>query len=790
MRLSLEWLGDFVEWIETDPRVIAERLTVCSAEVEDIEEQGALLRDCCVGTIVALAKHPNADKLRLVDVATDRGAKRVVCGGSNLREGMHIAFAHVGATVRWHGGELMTLAPVKIRGEASDGMICAAEELELGDRFPATPDDGERAIVDLGRSGITTTGAPLREALGLTDTVLHVSNKAIPHRPDLFSHIGFARECVALKLARWKKTSPKPPAFAKTPVPFDCIVEAPEAISRYSACVLTIDGLGATPEWMVRRLAAAGWRSVSLPVDITNYVATELGMPLHSFDADDIRGDVRFRLTTKGESITTLDNVPRDLPEGAIVLSDDDGIFDLMGVMGGLRSSTKPTTRRIYLHSAIVDPVRIRRTIIATGHRTDAATVYEKGVPRIMAKQGLLRAVELFTQLVPGCTVASALHEWGNDGEAPVIAFRTAYATELLGMDIPAERMREILTDLGCTVANSKDAAWNVSPPLHRLRDLKHERDLVEEVGRIIGFDAVEPRLPAAPVRLLKRDLRLNRLRDAAVAAGFTELLPLSLLGPALLAKAGFVPGHAVAVANPLGEEYSLLAPSVVPKLLEQAQHNIRRCPMLKTFTVSRVFSQPRSEHRECGFLLAEPGASGLLSDVTLHLKQHLCTVVGQIGADIDVQQAASPAHFAHPGRCGDVLAHGRAIGQVCALHPDLCERFDLPASTAVAVLDLTALVAEPETVRFATPLPAYPAVSYDLTLQRSQRDGTAALLQTLRGKHELLEGVDIVDLYDGKPQTPGNFALTLRFTYRAADRTLTEDEAKAAHTLVTASLA
>lgn len=788
MRLSLEWLGDFVEWIETDPQIIAERLTVCSAEVEEIEEQGALLKGCCVGTITALAKHPNADKLRLADVQTNRGNKRVVCGGSNLREGMHVAFAHIGATVRWHGGDRMTLEPVKIRGEASEGMICAAEELDLAEQFPAAPEDGDRPILDLGRAGITDTGADLRTVLGLTDTILHVSNKAIPHRPDLFSHIGFARECVALKLARWKKAEHTEPKFPKTPVPFQCLVEAPEAVSRYSACMLTIDGLGTTPAWMVRRLAAAGWRSVSLPVDITNYVASELGMPLHSFDADDIKGDVHFRLTKKGERITTLDDVERELPEGAIVLSDDDGVFDLMGVMGGLRSSTKATTRRIYMHSAIVDPVRIRRTIVATGHRTDAATVYEKGVPRIMARQGLLRAVELFTELVPGCTIASAMHEWGTDGDAPQIAFRPGEAVELLGMDVEEGRMTEILTDLGCAVKKTK-ASWTVTPPLHRLRDLKHERDLVEEIGRIIGFDAVAPRLPAAPVRLLQRDDRQNRLRDAAVAGGFTELLPLSLVGPLLLRKAGFNPDDAVALQNPLGEEYSLLTPSVLPKLLEQAQHNVRRTPLLKTFSVSHVFSRPRDEHRECGFLLAESDAKGLLQDPALRLKRDLHTIMDILGIDISVQQGAAAPAFAHPGRCADLFSQGKIVGCIATVHPDIAERFDLPASTAVATLDLDTLFAAATDERIAKPVPAFPAVSYDITVQRSQRDATDALLNKLRGSHELLESVEIVDLYDGKPQTPGNFALTLRFTYRAADRTLTEDEAKKAHDLVTASL-
>src|SRR3990167_5013344 len=338
MKLSLEWLSEFVTFTTTDPEEIARRLTAHVGEVDDVEIQGKYLKDCCVGKVSNLRKHPGADKLNLCNVETDRGVKNIVCGGTNLREGMLVAFAHVGATVK-HGDEKMTLKEAKIRGEKSEGMICAAEELELKDMFPAKKEDGERPVIELKvESGKWKVGMSLKEALGMDDVIFHIDNHAITHRADLFSHIGFARECVAIGLAEWKK-EPKMPSFTfpKTALPFALKVENPKLMPRYCACLIAIDGLGVTPDWMKKRLIATGSRPVNLPVDITNFVMMEIGVPLHSFDAGDIKGNVTMRASKKGESIVTLDQVKRALPEGALILEDDGGIFDLLGIMGGDR---------------------------------------------------------------------------------------------------------------------------------------------------------------------------------------------------------------------------------------------------------------------------------------------------------------------------------------------------------------------------------------------------------------------------------------------------------------------
>ncbi len=787
MKISLEWLSEFITWTETDPQIIADRLTLCTAEVEEIEEQGALLRDCCVGKILQLSKHPDADRLSVVEVETDRGKKTIVCGGTNLREGMLVAVAHPGATVR-HGAELVKLQLVKIRGVQSEGMLCAAEELDLAELFPTRPEDGERPVIDLEkcemRNAKCEMGAPLREVLGLTDTVLTINNTAITMRPDLFSHLGIARECVAIGLATWKKK----PVFKASPFPDEASaitlhVDAPDLVPRYLACTLSLTGMGETPQWMKRRLEAVGWRSITLPVDITNYVATEIGVPLHSFDMDDIRGDVHLRLSTKGERITTLDDVERVLPDGALVLSDDAGVFDLLGIIGGLRSSTTERTRHIYLHAASLDPTTIRKTILATGHRTDAATVYEKGVPPISAEWGFFRALQLFLDLVPGARITSSLDTKGGNG-VPVSSTLSLDAVRAtLGADIPGTTIEGILTDLGCTVRKSKTrGVWSVLPPLWRLRDLTGAHDFIEEVGRVYGFDGIEGRMPVAEVRLSKRDHRLHHFRDALRAEGFFELVPLSFLSAAHLASCELPPEDAITVHNPLGADTRYLQPSTLPRLLEHAADNLPRADGdLLTFQWGHVFSRSVPEHMELGLLLTAAEETTLLRDPFLRLKAHLEAAFSCIGISISVQKNAHPSPHMHPGRSAHLLLGQTVVGHLFELHPIVRERTGLPFRSAAAQIDCTLLLAISPAAVTAQSVPAFPSVTYDVTVPRTQREPLHDLLHRLHRGSDLLENVSVQDLYALK-HTYDPYQLTLRFVFRAPDRTLTEEEAKREH--------
>lgn len=813
MKLSINWLRDFVNLAATDPQEIARRVTACVAEVENIEILGGLLDCCVVGKILNIKKHPNADRLSLCNVLTDAGVKKIVCGGINLRAGMRVAFAHAGARVRWHGTEMMTLEKTNIRGEESEGMICTAAELDLTGRFTQKDD---REVIDLG-DGDEGTGEPLKEYLNLDDVVLHIDNHAITHRADLFSHVGFAREFVALGLARWKGNKVAPSvrltagkrdkstfAFPKTPMPIKCIVDCKKLVPRYSACLIEIDAIGETPKWMRRRLEATGWRCVNLPVDITNYVAMETGMPLHSFDAGDIRGDFHIGTAEHGETITTIDGVRRVLPEGAIVLRDGDGIFDLLGVMGGLRSSTKESTRRIYLHAAIADPASIRAVVTSIGHRTDAATVYEKGIPREAAKRGLLRAAELFLQLVPGARLVSRLEEWGNDGKAAPITLSLGRVASLLGVEIPVKKVVKILENLEFAVKRNmaKSGSLAVTPPLHRLGDIRGQHDLIEEIGRITGYNEIPAQTPVASIAPPRRDMRVHRFRDGLKECGYSEITPISLVGEALLKKCGLDPLAAVEIRNPIGEELKLLHTSALPGLLEHAQRNILQAgDRIKTFHLSNVFQKGRAERMELGALLADVRprreSRALPDEPFLLLKSDIGRILCSLGYSMELAVAGTAQPFVHPGRFAELSARSSAsasseepfirIGAIFDLHPSVASAFDMPHRVAVVLLDVTTLMGIVPSATVAEPVPQFPAVTYDVTETVRHTQSVGDILKRLRGSHEYLESVIVKDLYAASMSEKESYNITLTFTYRAQNRTLAEEEAKTAHAKVLA---
>ena len=788
MKISLNWLGDFVEWIEKDPQEIARQITAHTAEVDEVIVEGGILTHCCVGKVLTVSKHPDADRLSLCDVDTDRGKKKVVCGGSNLRDGMCVAFAHIGAQVKWHGEELMTLEKTKIRGETSEGMICAAEELDLTVQFPEAVG---HQIIDLG-DGDDSVGKSLREHLNLNDVTLDIDNHAITQRPDLFSHVGFARECVAMGIAKWKPfgstqdkkgpvfTSPK---FATDALPIKIKNDAGKLIPRYLACTLEIDGMGETPEWMVRKLEATGWRSLNLPVDITNYVTMELGMPLHSFDLDDIQGDISMRTAKKGEKITTLDDAERELPEGAIVLSDKKGIFDLLGIMGGLRSSTKEGTRKILLHSAIVDPVSIRSTIIATGHRTDAATVYEKGIPPVTAEQGFYRAIELFLDLVPGAKITSKMDSWGDNGKANAITFDTERVTQVLGTEVSSKQISSSLKALGFDV-KEKSGKLTFVPPLWR-KDIIGEHDVIEEIGRMYGFDEIKPVMPAANITPPERNQSVNIIRDILKEEGYLELIPLSLLGPALLKKCNISTDGLAEIDNPIGEELSLVQPSVLPGLLEHAEEYLRHTKNgIKTFRVSNVFTK-EGEYTELGLLVVSKQNGNLNEDPFLMAKADPFEALAAAGYEVWIAGAKKIPEYAHPGKTADLTIDQKKIGQLFEIHPDVRARFGITSRASAAIINIDALMSHKCSVTISKPVPQFPGVTYDITIPFSHEKSVGDLLEKIRGTSELLENVEVAKLY--APDGGKDYNLTLRCTYRASDRTLKEKEAKQAHEAVVA---
>lgn len=774
MKISRNWLSDFVDVTEKDPQKIADQMTVSMGEVDDVTVAGALLDHCVVGKVLTKQKHENADKLSVCTVETDEGVKTVVCGGTNVREGMLVAFAHVGATVAWHGGETMTLTKAKIRGVESAGMICAQEELGLSS-FPATAEDGAHPIVDLTALKLKV-GTPLKKALNIDDVVFHIDNHAITNRPDLFSHIGVAREMVAMGIAKWKKApSVRRPKFPSAKLPFKTKNAVPTLVPRYFGCVLKIDGLGLTPDWMKARLESIGVRSINLPVDITNFVSAELGMPLHSFDVGDITGNIEIRTSKKGEKITTLDEVERTLPDGAIVLSDDEGIFDLLGIMGGHRSSTKESTRMVYLHAAIVDPVSIRRAIIATNHRTDASTVYEKGIPFSAAEAGFYRALELFLAHVPGAEIVSQLEEWGKDEKRSAITLKDGAATKMIGASISAAESKKILTNLGYAVA-SKGKDLSVTPPLWR-KDVSGTHDVIEDLARIVGYNSIESVVPVAPLTPPVRDMRLHVIRDALKEAGMYEALHLAFVSPGLLQACGIDPSDAVRVENPLGEELSLMRTHLFPRLLETAAREERLSPKdpIALFEVGNVFDKKGKGSLRLTMLMSHE-VTDVGTEPLLEVKQLLFEALSKAGyTGVELSEPTLPS-YAHPGQSAVMKIGNTSLGLLWTLHPTIATQMGLRGRAALASINLDALFTLPASVNLFSSLPAFPGVSFDETLPLSR--GSLALRKKAQSASALLASIAVQSYY-GKGADAN---VTLRFVYRSPEKTLTEEEAKKEH--------
>src|SRR3989338_3767568 len=689
MKISRNWLSDFVEWIETDPQIIADHLTRKVGEVEEVIEQGANLDNCVVGKILTLDKHPNADRLAVCTIQTERWVKNVVCGGTNLRKDMVVAFAHVGSKVQnsAKGGAPVPIEKVNIRGAESKGMICASEELGLQIDFPPTPEQGQRPVMDLDEKKFRP-GTPLRIALGLNDVIFHIDNHAITNRPDLFSHVGVARELVAMGLAKWKKIpARKKTAFPKNDLPFKRVNEIPDLVPRYCACTIDIGTGGTPPDWMKIRLEALGWRAINLPVDITNYVSLELGMPLHCFDVGDLKGTVRIRTAKKGEKIITLDEVERALPEGAIVLSDDLGIFDLLGIMGGLRSSTKAATKTIYLHAAIVDPVSIRKAIIATGHRTDAATVYEKGIPRISAETGFFRALELILELIPEAKITSHIEVMGKIDTKKSIKIPEDMFSKVIGAEIKPGEIKRILMDLGFKLKTS-GKNLSVTPP-HSRSDIVLKQDVIEEVARIYGYADVPVIMPEASIAPPDRDQRINKMRDSLKESGYFEHLHVAFTSPQLLSKMG-VGQKAVSLENPIGEELGILRPGLLPGLLVTSGRELKvsEAPGLKFFEVGHAFSRGE-EWNELTLVVASRSETTIKDDPLLILKKDVIQAMETAGHEAEILQSETVHTMGHPGRSAEIKAGGKRIGLLFEVHPNIRAVAELKFRAAACVIDL-----------------------------------------------------------------------------------------------------
>ncbi|MCE9586174.1 phenylalanine--tRNA ligase subunit beta [Candidatus Uhrbacteria bacterium] len=765
---SYDWLKEYVDLDKIDPQSFASRVSLSGPGVERLYPQGVELDGIVVGHVVEVKPHPNADKLRIATV--DIGSKKatIVCGGSNLVEDQWVAVAKVGSKVRWHGeGEPIELKPIEIRGEKSEGMICAANEIGLYDAFPHQ----EREIVDLGKSLPdlkVKAGTPLADALGLSgDMVLDI--EITTNRPDAAGMVGLAREAAAiLKRKLIWKASKMPKAKTISSIK----VAEKKLCPRYIGVHIGDVTIGHSPWWLKRRLLSAGLRPINTAVDITNFVMLELGQPMHAFDADKLSEDTLVvRTAKKGEKMQALDGKTYSLEDGMLVIADADQPQAIAGIMGSETSAVTSGTTSIVLEAATFDSVSVRRTARKLNLYSDAQLRFEKGLSMMAPPEAMARAVELILELCGG-KVTGMSDIVGHAYKAPSYSISFAKIDELIGIPMKKTDCVDTLKRLGFEV-KADATKLTATVPWWRDHDIESGRDLVEEIARVYGYanlPAVFPPgiAPDAPVRTLALE---DRAKELAKQAGYTETFTYSFTSRETQEMAGYDSSKLLSIANPLSADFELMRTSLLPSLLQVAMQNQERFRSQKLFELANVY-YPRKgklpdEQAEFGALVlgdenAWREAKGLV--------EHVLAGLGV--TDIVWKRLASDS-FWHPGRTVQAMVGEDLVATVGELHPTLAEKYKFEGRVALVDLPLRHVFHRATDAKRYRPIPIYPVSKRDLAILVDKSVEVQDVVSKLSKVDKLIRSVEWFDTYKGKGMPEGKKSLAFHIEIGADDRTL-----------------
>ncbi|MEK9159655.1 MAG: phenylalanine--tRNA ligase subunit beta [Patescibacteria group bacterium] len=785
MNISLNWIRDFVDLPKLSSADIAWKVTVHTAEVEGVIDEAKKFENIFVGKIMSISAHPNADKLRLVDVDLGEKIRKLVCGGSNLAVGMKVAVATPGAVVQWHGGETVTLELAKIRGEESYGMICAGSEIGLTDMQKSQSSD-DHAILDLSHLK-AKEGVPLAEALGLSDTLLEVDNKSLTHRPDLWSHYGFAREMAAIFGKPLKKLDPllkiKPVAGKEN---LSIKIEDNKMCPRFSAAILTGIKIEESPQWLKARLQAAGMNPHNNVVDVTNYVMLELGQPMHAYDRQVVGKDgFIVRAAKKGEVLVTLDETEQKLhDEDPLVCSLAGSPLGLAGIKGGLQSGISNDTTEIILESAAFDPIIVRKSSVRHALRTDASQRFEKSLDPAMTEVAIKRAINLLQELCPTAKLVSEITTVGTWKPKKIeITANPDVINSKIGKKIATKEMVSILKALEFDVKTVGKNLKIIVPSHRATRDVNIEEDIVEEVARIHGYDQIEPVLPSQPMQLpVENEERLYKHLTRSIFAlglGFTEVVNYSFYSKDRFEKCGLTEQGHVKILNYLSADQTHMRRTLVPNLLANIAANERTFEKIQIFELGHTYDDEPGAYmpREEKHLAAMVAMDG---EPFYAIKGALESYLKSFGVNsVQVHESKYPAPCAHPKKCMDIVVRGKTIGQVFTLHPGTLAAYDIRKNVAAFELRFSPLVQNGRAEKRFTPLPKFPSMSFDVSVLVSKKSKVADLEKAIRSadSDKLIESVTLFDIYEGKNIPDDKKSLSYSIEIRHSERTLTEKE-------------
>ncbi len=787
MRVPLKWLQEFVE-IDVDATELARKLTLAGLEVEKIDHIGSEWDKVFTAVVQKVERHPDADRLVLATVEAGEHKLTVVTGAPNIAAGQNVVLALAGARLidgHSDSGQYKTLKPGKIRGIMSEGMVCSEKELGMSDEHEGIlvlPDDAP-------------VGLPLQDYLG--DTVLEF--EITPNLAHDFSVLGVAREVGALYHAALTEPGridlDAVPA-AKTDL---VTIDAPDLCSRYIGAVVRGIDVGPSPEWMARRLQQAGVRSINNIVDVTNYVMLEYGQPLHAFDFDRLAGKrIIVRRAGDGERMETLDHIERVLDSDMLVIADSDRAIALAGVMGGTDTEVSDSTTSILLESATFDMKSVRRTSRLLKLRSDASARFERGVDPNLAAIGIGRALELLLHVSPGAEIVEAADVYPAPAVPRTLTMRFDRIEHLLGVGFPEGDVIRVLTDLEFQ-PKLQGGDLTVTIPTFR-QDVSIPEDIVEEVGRVLGYDKVPATLPVGQTVPVVRDpnfLLQTKLRQTLTAAGASEAITYITASGSMLSTFGTDGGEVgvltprpldslLQLINPLNAERPYLRNTLIPALLETAASNLRHRRGVRLFELARVYlpagrNELPVEIQTLGIVLAgqRDALDRFGSNESLDffdLKGMVDEALRQVSVSgVSYEPAEAPGF--HPGRTARIVVDDRQIGVIGELHPASARQFDLEGIRVVAgEIDAEALVELSQRQKSSISAPRFLPVEQDLAVVVAEGTPAATVETALRaGAGPLLTGIALFDVFRGPQIGTENKSLAYRLTFTSPGRALTD---------------
>lgn len=770
MKFSEQWLRDWVNPQVSRDELVA-RLSMAGLEVDSVTPAAGDFSGVVVGEILATEQHPDADKLRVCQVGNGSEIFQVVCGAPNARPGIKIPFAMLGAVL----GEDFKIKKAKLRGVESFGMLCSAAELKISEEI-----DG---LLELPADA--PVGQDIRTYLNLDDASIEVD--LTPNRGDCLSLAGLAREVGALYCVPVAR-----PLIAAVPPVHDHVrpveVLAPKACPRYLGRVIrNVDLSRPTPPWMVERLRRSDVRTIDPAVDVTNYVMLELGQPMHAFDLSEIQGGIRVRMAEEGEKLVLLDGQEVSLRADTLVIADHQRALAIAGVMGGEHSGVTSDTRDLFLESAFFDTIAIAGKARSYGLHTDASHRFERGVDWQLAREAMERATALLLQIVGG--EPGPIIEVVDQSSLPQvipITLRAERIEQMLGMRMEPAEVERLLVALGLRVSGGMPGEWQVEVPSHRF-DIGLEVDLIEELGRLHGYDSLPVRYPQArlaPQARVEARCELPVLRRLLVDHGYQEAITYSFIDPKLFEL--FTPGvKPLILANPISADMAAMRASLWPGLVKALQYNLNRQQ-----SRVRLFESGLRFVGQLSDLKQEPVLAGVLTGSRLpenwsHSRDAVdfYDAKGDVEALLAAAGAANEYRFVsdehpalHPGQTARIERKGRLVGFLGALHPEVGRTLGLDQPVFLFELVLAEIIAGHLPV--FRELSRFPEVRRDLALIVDHDISAESVLQAIReAAGEYLTDLRLFDVYQGKGIDPQRKSLAVGLTWQHPSRTLNDDE-------------